>query len=136
MPKLDDKFRLTLPAKYRKELGYEITVVCEPEHCLGVYRREVFEEQMRHYMEAPSTLRQVRDYQRWMNSRSEDVEPDTQGRITLTTKQREWARFDRDVVVIGGGNRLEVWNPERWDCHEAQLDEEFVDFDGLIVTDS
>ncbi|MDR1450125.1 MAG: cell division/cell wall cluster transcriptional repressor MraZ [Propionibacteriaceae bacterium] len=134
-PKLDEKNRLTVPVRYRKELGFEVTVVCEPEHCLGVYGREVFEAQMRRFMEAPATLRQVRDYQRWMNARAEDVEPDGQGRITLTPQQRDWARVDREVIVIGGGNRLEVWNPANWADREAQLDEEFADFDGLIATD-
>jgi MraZ protein len=132
---LDDKGRLTLPAKYRSELGDAVTVVCEPERCLGIYGRAVFEDQMRRFLEAPSTIRQVRDYQRWVNARAEDVEPDGQGRITLTTQQREWARFDREVVVIGSGNRLEVWNPTAWNEHEEQLNQEFINFDGIIAVD-
>jgi len=135
-PKLDDKFRLALPAKYREELAKEITVVCEMEHCLGVYRRQDFDQAMKEYNDAPTTIRRVRDYQRWMQSRAEDVAPDGQGRITLTPVQRAWARLDRDVVVIGSGNRLEVWNPDDWDDYQAQLERRFQDFDGQIVPSS
>jgi MraZ protein len=130
---LDDKGRLTVPAKYRRELGFDITVVCEPERCLGIYDRAVFEEQMRRFLDAPSTIRQVRDYQRWVNARAEDVEPDGQGRITLTPQQRDWAGLSGEIAVIGSGNRLEVWNPTAWDEHENQLNQEFINFDGLIA---
>jgi MraZ protein len=135
-PKLDDKNRLTLPAKYRRELGDEITVVCERERCLGVYRRDVFEAMMQQDAEGPSTFRRIRDYQRWMSSRAEDVTPDGQGRVTLTPQQLTWAEFDREVIVIGSGNRLEVWNPEQWLEYETALDTEFTNFDGRIAPDS
>jgi MraZ protein len=130
---LDDKNRLAVPAKYREELAKAITVVCEMEHCLGVYRRADFDQTMRAYNEAPTTIRQVRDFQRWMQSRAEDVTPDGQGRITLTPFQRQWARLDREVIVIGSGNRLEVWNPADWEAYQATLEARFTDFDGHIV---
>jgi MraZ protein len=132
-PKLDDKFRLSLPAKYRDDLAKEITVVCEIEHCLGIYRRSQYNEAMKPVNDAPTSIRQVRDYQRWMESRAQDSVPDAQGRVTLTEFQRAWAKLDREVVVIGAGNRLEVWNPEVWAAYQAELDARFQDFDGQIV---
>ena len=133
MPKLDDKSRLTLPAKYRSELTDEVTVVCEQERCLAVYPKAVLDTMMEPINSAPSTLRDVREYQRWTQYRAEDATPDKQGRITLTAIQRTWAGLDRDVIVIGAGNRLEVWDPERWETYSAALDERFADFDGEIV---
>jgi len=132
-PKLDDKFRLALPTKFREELGQEITVVCEMERCLGIYRRQEFDNAMRQYSDAPTTIRRVRDYQRWMQSRAEDVTPDASKRITLTATQRSWARLERDVIVIGSGNHLEVWNPVDWEAYQAYLEQDFTDFDGQIV---
>jgi MraZ protein len=132
-PKLDDKNRLALPAKYREELAKEITVVCELEHCLGIYKRPDWDQTMARYNAAPTTLRKVRDYQRLMQSRAEDVSPDGQGRITLTPFQRAWARLDKEVVVFGAGNRLEVWNPADWAAYQAELEAGFADFDGDIV---
>ena len=132
-PKLDDKFRLTLPAKYRDELTEEVTVVCEQERCLAIYAKPVLDKMMEPINVAPSTLRNVREYQRWTQARAEDANPDKQGRVTLSTVQRTWAHLDKDVIVIGAGNRLEVWNPEAWDAYSAELDAKFADFDGEIV---
>ena len=132
-PKLDDKSRLTLPVKYRSELTEEVTVVCEQERCLAVYPKATLDEIMEPYNKAPATLRNVREYQRWAHFRAEDATPDRQGRITITPLQRAWADLDRDVVVIGAGNRLEVWNPEKWATYLATLDDKYADFDGEIV---
>jgi MraZ protein len=132
-PKLDDKSRLTLPAKYRIDLTEEVTVVCEQERCLGIYPRTVLDQMMEPINAAPSTLQNVREYQRWMQARAEDANPDKQGRVILTSAQRAWADLDRDVIVIGAGHRLEVWNPERWIQYSAELDEKFANFNGEIV---
>ncbi len=132
-PKLDDKYRLTLPAKYRTELTEEVTVVCEQERCLAIYAKAVLDTMMEPINAAPSTLRDVREYQRWTQYRAEDATPDRQGRVTITSTQRAWAGLDKDVVVIGAGNRLEVWDPARWEAYSATLDAKFADFDGEIV---
>jgi len=132
-PKLDEKNRLTLPAKNRASLPEQLTVVCEQERCLGIYPREVLDQMMAPIDAAPWTLKQVREYQRWFNSRAEDVTVDTQGRITITPTQRAWAGLEKEVVVIGAGPRLEVWNPDRWAEYSPTLDEKFADFDGEIV---
>ncbi len=132
-PKLDDKFRLTLPAKYREELTEEVTVVCEQERCLAIYAKAVLDAMMEPVNAAPSTLRDVREYQRWTQYRAEDASPDKQGRVTITPTQRAWAGLDKDVVVIGAGNRLEVWEPQKWAVYSAELDSKFADFDGEIV---
>jgi MraZ protein len=130
---LDDKSRLTLPAKYREELGEEVTVVCQQERCLAIYAKPVLDQMMEPINAAPATLLDVREYQRWTQSRAEDATPDRQGRVTITPIQRSWADLDHDVVVIGAGNRLEVWNPERWQAYQLALDSKFADFDGEIV---
>jgi MraZ protein len=133
MPKLDDKSRLTLPAKYRDELSGEVTVVCEQERCLAIYAKSVLDQMMEPVNAAPSTLRNVREYQRWTQYRAEDATPDKQGRVTITGIQRAWAGLDKDLVVIGAGNRLEVWEPQRWEEYAKSLDDRFADFDGEIV---
>ncbi|MDR2931313.1 MAG: division/cell wall cluster transcriptional repressor MraZ [Propionibacteriaceae bacterium] len=132
-PRLDDKSRLTLPAKYRDELTEDVTVVCEQERCLAIYAKAVLDAMMEPVNAAPSTLRDVREYQRWTQYRAEDTAPDKQGRVTITPSQRAWAGLERDVVVIGAGNRLEVWDPDKWAEYSAALDAKFADFDGEIV---
>jgi MraZ protein len=103
------------------------------ERCLALYLPADFEQTMADVNDAPPTFKTVRDYQRWMQSRAEDVSPDGQGRITLTTAQRDWAQLNREVIVIGAGNRLEVWDPGVWAKYQAGLDAQFTDFDGRIV---
>ena len=132
-PKLDDKSRLTLPAKYREELTDEVTVVCEQERCLAIYAKSVLDQMMSPVNAAPSTLRDVREYQRWTQYRAEDAAPDRQGRVTISAVQRQWAGLDKEVIVIGAGNRLEVWDPVKWEAYAAALDDKFADFDGEIV---
>ena len=132
-PKLDDKFRLTLPAQYRAELASGVTVVCAQENCLAVYVIAVLEEILKPINAAPSTLVEVRDYQRWMQYSAVDTIPDKQGRIILTFDQRKWAELEREVVIIGAGDRLEVWNPDRWDAYALALDAKFTNFNGEIV---
>ena len=133
MPKLDDKSRLTLPAKYREDLSEEVTVVCEQERCLSIYPRQVLDAMMEPINAAPSTLQDVREYLRWTHSRSEDATPDKQGRITISAAQRTWAGLDKDVVVIGVGPRLEIWEPTRWQEYSTTLDEKFANYNGEIA---
>ena len=132
-PKLDDKSRLTVPIKYREELGFHLTVVCEQEHCLAIYAKDVLDQQMKTVNQASPTKLPVREYQRWVNSRAEDVDPDGQGRITITALQRAWAGLDKEVIVIGAGERLEVWDRARWEEYSQALDARFANFDGEIV---
>ncbi|MDR1388100.1 MAG: division/cell wall cluster transcriptional repressor MraZ [Propionibacteriaceae bacterium] len=133
-PRLDEKHRLTLPAKYRDELTAEVSVVCAQERCLAIYAKPVLDAIMEPYNGAPQTRREVREYQRWMLARAEDAVPDRQGRVTLNGSQLHWAGLEKEVVVIGAGNRLEVWDPERWNEYAARLDDQFEDFDGDILT--
>jgi len=131
--KLDDKSRLTLPAKYRVALTEEVAVVCESERCLAVYARSVLDQLMGPINAAQPTHLKVRDYQRWFNSRAEDAIPDKLGRVTITPSQRAWAGLDKDVFYVAAGSRLEIWNPDAWQAYSAVLDDKFADFDGEIV---
>ncbi|MDR0849433.1 MAG: cell division/cell wall cluster transcriptional repressor MraZ [Propionibacteriaceae bacterium] len=132
-PKLDDTFRLALPAECRDDMGEEVVIVCAQERCLSMYPGPVFDAMMAPIDQAPSTLKKVRDYQRWIHSHARRVKPDKQGRITLNAMQRVWASLDRDIVIASGGNHLEVWNPLAWMDYIAALDDQFSDFDGVLV---
>lgn len=132
-PKLDDKFRLTLPAKVREILGTDLVVVCAEEPCLIVYPDAVFESVMARYDDVPTTMKSVRDYIRWIHSRADNVSPDKQGRIMLNAHLRQLAGLDKDAVVVGSGRHLEVWNPDRWTAYKSPLDATFEGFDGELI---
>jgi MraZ protein len=124
-PKLDDKGRLTLPAKYREHFADGVVVTRVQEGCLAVYDVETFDSLDARFEARATSEADVRAYQRWLNSGSHDDVPDRQGRITLPAPLRAFAGLDHDVVVLGAGDRVEVWEPERWAQQSAHLDEVF-----------
>jgi MraZ protein len=124
-PKLDEKGRLTLPAKYRDHFADGVVVTRVQEGCLAVYDAETFDNLDSKFEARSASDADVRAYQRWLNANSHDDVPDRQGRITLPATLRSFAGLDHDVVVLGAGDRVEVWDPARWEKQSAQLDEVF-----------
>ncbi|MBI4901434.1 MAG: division/cell wall cluster transcriptional repressor MraZ [Actinobacteria bacterium] len=125
-PKLDDKGRLTLPAKFREHFANGVVVTRVQEGCLAVYDVETFDSLDAKFEAKTANDAEIRAYQRWLNSGSHDDVPDRQGRVTLPAPLRTFAGLDRDVVVIGSGDRVEVWDPARWEKQSARLDEMFT----------
>jgi MraZ protein len=121
-PRLDDKGRLTLPAKYREELRGGMMITKGQDRCLYVFPRPVFEELARKVAEAPFTNESVRAYQRYLFAGTDEQNPDSQGRIPITAELRRYAGLSKDCVVIGAVNRLEIWDATAWqsyqDAHE------------------
>ena len=113
-PRLDEKGRLFLPAKFRDELGEGLVVTRGQDHCLYVWplrESATLTEQMR---AAPVTNKRTRDFMRMLFAGASDEKPDKQGRITIPPLLREYARLRRDCVVIGAMNRVEIWDAESW----------------------
>lgn len=132
-PKLDDKGRLTLPAKFREALAGGLMVTKGQDHCLYVFPRDEFEQMARKVAEAPFTNESVRAYQRYLFAGTDEQQPDAQGRISVPAELRRYADLTKDCVVIGAINRLEIWDAQRWqrylDEHEegyAQAREEVL----------
>jgi MraZ protein len=119
-PKLDDKGRLTLPAKFREPLAGGLMITKGQDHCLYVFPRAEFEQMARKVAEAPFTNESVRAYQRYLFAGTDEQHPDSQGRISITAELRRYAGLNKDCVVIGAITRLEVWDAERW---QSYLDE-------------
>ena len=126
-PRLDDKGRLILPAKFRDQLADGLVMTKGQEHCLFVHRRDDFAEQVAKMQSAPSLVRAVRDHSRVYLSSAVDEVPDRQGRITIPASLRDYARLDRDVAVIGNGLRAEIWDVQAWDDYVAAAEQTFAD---------
>ncbi|GAB3682895.1 division/cell wall cluster transcriptional repressor MraZ [Saccharopolyspora tripterygii] len=132
-PKLDDKGRLTLPAKFRDALAGGLMVTKGQDHCLYVFPRDEFEQMARKVAEAPFTNEAVRAYQRYLFAGTDEQRPDGQGRISIAPELRRYADLNKECVVIGAITRLEIWQADRWqsylDDHEegyAQAREEVL----------
>lgn len=132
-PRLDDKGRLTLPAKFRDTLAGGLMVTKGQDHCLYVFPRDEFERMARKVAEAPFTNESVRAYQRYLFAGTEEQRPDGQGRIAISGELRRYASLAKECVVIGAITRLEIWDSAAWqqylDEHEdsyAQAQEEVL----------
>jgi MraZ protein len=125
-PKLDEKGRLILPAKFREQLAGGLMVTRGQEHCLYVWPQAEIDRITERLREAPVSNKATRDYVRMFSSASSDERPDKQGRITIPPKLREWASLNKDVVVIGAMNRLEIWDEAAWTAYSEEQEEAFA----------
>lgn len=126
-PKLDEKGRLFLPAKFREELAAGLVVTRGQDRCLAIWPVAAFVEQTKTLQSSPSSSKQVRDYQRMIASAASDETPDKQGRITIPPHLRAYAGLDKDCVVVGAINRVEVWDAAAWQAYSAEQESAFAE---------
>jgi MraZ protein len=121
---LDAKNRLTVPARYRSTLsdGVVIALPVDLETCVGVWRPEDYELYTeRALAELPPLSPQLTELQRFFFGSSSDVELDAAGRIMVPRSLANHAGLEKDVVVVGAGDRLELWDKRRWNDHRPTL---------------
>jgi MraZ protein len=124
-PRLDDKGRLILPAKYREELASGLVLTKGQERCLFVFPQAEFARITDALRAAPVTAKAVRDFSRVFFASASDEIPDKQGRITIPAALRDYAALNRDCAVIGANTRLEIWDAVAWDSYLNQQDDAF-----------
>ena len=126
-PRLDDKGRLFLPAKFRDRLATGLVVTRGQERCLYVFPMDEFAKITQKFQEAPTSSKAARDYMRVFLSGASDEIPDKQGRVTVPAALRQYAGLDRDCTVIGTGSRVEVWDTAAWEEYLASTEQAFAD---------
>jgi MraZ protein len=124
-PRLDEKGRLFLPAKYREELAHGVVLTKGQERCVYVFPESEFGRLTEALRTAPVTAKAVRDYSRVFFASASDEVPDKQGRITIPPALREYAALQRDCVVIGANTRLEIWDSAAWATYLDQQEDAF-----------
>jgi MraZ protein len=126
-PKLDDKGRIVLPAKFWSELESGIVITRGQERCLYVFSTREFEELHDRIRQAPVTSKQARDYLRLFLSGANAEVPDAQRRVTIPAGLRSYAGLGRELTVIGAGNRAEIWDTAAWELYYAEQESAFAD---------
>jgi MraZ protein len=111
---LDDKNRLTLPAKLREHLGEEVVVTRGLDGCLAVYSRAAFEVLRARVGTLDSFSGEVRKMQRYVFSNASAGELDKQGRVVIPVRLLELAKIGREVTVAGVYDHLEIWDRAAW----------------------
>ncbi len=132
-PRLDEKGRLILPAKYREELAEGLVLTRGQERCLYVFSTREFERVHEQLRAAPLSSKQARDYIRVFLSGASDEVPDKQGRVTIPPPLREYAGLDRELAVIGAGTRAEIWDAQAWNEYLNEKEAVFSDTEEEVV---
>ena|SRR5215472_7546229 len=125
-PRLDDKGRMFLPAKYREDLAEGVVITKGQERCLYVFPAAEFARITEALRTAPVTAKAVRDYSRVFFASASDEIPDKQGRVTIPQVLREYAGLRRDCRVIGANTRLEIWDAAAWEAYMAEQNDAFA----------
>ena len=125
-PKLDEKGRVILPAKFRDELSSGLVITRGQERCLYVFSQREFEKIHDSIRQASITNKQNRDFLRLFLSGANQETPDSQNRVSIPAMLRDYAGLGRDLTVIGAGNRAEIWDTESWTTYYESAEADFV----------
>jgi len=120
---IDTKGRLIIPSKFREILEEEFVVTRGMDGCLFVYTNDDWIDFETKLSALPQTTnKDARKFARFFLSGASRVELDKQGRILLPGDLRDFAKLEKDVVLVGVGKRIEIWSKEKWDDVSTDLD--------------
>ena len=112
---IDEKGRIIIPVKFREELGNNFIITRGIENCLFVYSEENWAKITNKLNSLPFTKKDARTFNRFFMSGATNVELDKQGRVNISKPLIDYASLLKDCVIIGTGDRLEVWSQESWE---------------------
>ncbi|MGE5598237.1 MAG: division/cell wall cluster transcriptional repressor MraZ [Bacteroidota bacterium] len=122
---LDDKGRVTIPAKFREGLGEGFMITRGLDRCLFAYPREEWARLEEKVKTLPTAQTEVRAFVRLLFSGAVEAEVDKQGRVGLPQHLRTYAGIERDAVIIGVSNRVEIWSAEIWASYAEKAEASF-----------
>lgn len=117
----DAKGRLILPAKFREELGEVFIVTKGLDNCLFVYAKEEWAILEGKLKQLPLGKPEARAFVRFFFAGAAEVECDKQGRVLLPPNLRDYAKLDKEIIILGVSNRVEVWSKTVWDAYNEQI---------------
>lgn len=126
-PRLDDKGRLFLPAKFREAMGDGLVITRGQERSIDMRTKADFADFAARFQSASQTEARLRAYGRMLFALASEQVPDKQGRISITPELRDYASLEKDCVVIGIYNRIEIWEPQAWSEYTAAQESAFSD---------
>lgn len=112
---IDDKGRLIIPSKFREELGDDFVITRGIENCLYAYSKNSWQKIVAQLETLPFTKKDAREFVRFFLSGATVLEFDKQGRTNITSPLITYANIQKECVIIGVGDRLEIWAKEGWD---------------------
>ena len=126
---LDPKGRLILPAAFRESLQEGLVMTVGVDNCLTVHPVDDWERVLGGLRALRTTDRRERAFVRVIISSAHAETPDRQGRVTIPPRLRQYAGLSKDVTVVGGDSRAEIWDSERWESYRDEAMQTFANTD-------
>lgn len=123
---LDEKGRIILPSKIRFELGENFIVTRGLDNCLYVYSEDGWNNIINKYKELPNT-KDARNFMRFFLSGATQNNTDKQGRLNISQSLIKYASLNRECIIIGVNDHLEIWSKENWNRFMEENEESFTD---------
>lgn len=119
---LDEKGRLSIPAKFRRDLSAGVVVTRGLDHCLWLYPAAEWEGVAKKLAQLPISQANSRAFARLMLAGAWDAQLDSQGRVIIPEYLRAFATFDKKIIVAGLYNRLELWDEAKWQAYKEKTE--------------
>lgn len=119
---LDDKKRVSLPSKFRKEIGKKVIITRGLDHCLFVYSRAEWKKFSDKLGELSMGQADTRAFNRFLLGGAIEIDVDASGRIRIPDFLKDFAGLDQKVILAGLHNRIEVWNEEAWNTYTHNVE--------------
>ena len=120
---IDTKGRMIIPAKIREQLGDLCIVTKGLDNCLAIYIEEAWKKISTALQSQSSTKASVRALKRFVFGSAAELEYDKQGRVLIPVPLREYASLDKQAVIVGAGDHVEIWSREKYDFYDEQVAE-------------
>lgn len=130
---VDPKGRLIVPAKFRDGLGEKFVATKGLDNCLFVYPMDEWKLLEQKLKSLPFTRADARSFVRFFFSGATECEVDKQGRILIPANLREYAKLDKEVVLLGVSSRVEIWSKHLWENYSQQAEESYNEIAEKIV---
>lgn len=124
---IDDKNRLIIPSKLRNELGNEAVITRGLDKCLFIYSKKEWESIVSKLSNLPFTKKGVRDFNRFFLSSASTIVFDKMGRVNLSQSLLNYANLNKECVIIGVNDRVEVWDKNEFDTFISSNLDNFSD---------
>lgn len=120
---LDSKKRLSLPAKFRKEIGQTVVVTRGLDQCLFLFPQKTWQEIAAKLEQLPFGEATARGMSRFLLAGAVETEVDSAGRILIPDFLKEFAKLGSSVVLAGVSDRVEIWNEETWGAYKQRIEQ-------------
>lgn len=127
---LDAKGRVILPARFRERLAGGLVLAPSQERCIDVFPTAAFERRVEELRRVPREDSRARAYLRVFLAGAHPETPDSQGRITIPARLREYAQLDKELSVNGADETVQIWDRQLWEAYRDQAEAAFADLDG------